>query len=74
MQQLDLFRCWRSRQKELAVHIGRHQWFVGREVVRDSEALQEKIDKYRAEWLSFEERIRTAKATKCADIVSKPAA
>jgi hypothetical protein len=66
MQQLDLVRCWRSRQDELAIHIGRHQWFVGKQVVRDPEALQQKIHKYRAEWLSFEERIRKSEDNKMA--------
>lgn len=57
MQHPDAVTCWRNRQAELEFHIRRHEWFLGRSVVRNQEALQRKIDAYRLEWNTYERLI-----------------
>jgi hypothetical protein len=60
MQQLDMISCWRNRQAQLDFHICRLEWFVGKSAVLDPVALGCKIDGYRAEWSSYQTRIRRA--------------
>ena len=57
MHHPDAVTCWRNRQAELEFHIRRHEWFVGKSVVLDAEALKHKIDDYRREWNSYEKLI-----------------
>ena len=57
MQHTDAVTCWRNRQAELEFHIRRHEWFLGKSVVPDAEALKHKIEDYRREWSSYEKLI-----------------
>jgi hypothetical protein len=57
MHHTDVVACWRNRQAELEFHIRRHEWFLGKSVVLDADALKHKIDDYRREWNSYEKLI-----------------
>lgn len=54
----DAVTCWRNRQAELEFHIRRHEWFLNKAAVLNSEALQRKIETYRIEWDTYERLIR----------------
>lgn len=58
MHHTDAVTCWRNRQAELEFHIRRHEWFLGKPVIPDQEALKQKIDSYRLEWNTYERLIR----------------
>jgi hypothetical protein len=60
MPQLDMISYWRNRQAELDFHICRLEWFMSKPVVLDPQALQHKIDVYRAEWKSYQTCIQRA--------------
>lgn len=62
MHHPDAVTCWRNRQAELEFHIRRHEWFVGKAVVLDQEALKRKIENYRVEWNTYERLIRKVDA------------
>jgi hypothetical protein len=58
MHHPDAVTGWRNRQAELEFHIRRHEWFLGKPVVLDQEALKRKIENYRLEWNTYERLIR----------------
>jgi hypothetical protein len=58
MHHPDAVACWRNRQAELEFHIRRHEWFLDKSVVLNTDALQGKIDAYRTEWNTYERLIR----------------
>jgi hypothetical protein len=62
MHHPDAVTCWRNRQAELEFHIRRHEWFVGKPVVLDQEALKQKIEAYQLEWSTYERLIRKVDA------------
>ncbi len=57
MHHPDAVTCWRNRQAELEFHIRRHEWFVGKSVVLNADALEHKIEDYRREWNTYEKLI-----------------